>query len=144
MRVPDYGKGDWAVKCAKNRDLPTIEQIGVRGDTLHLALSIQADSIKLFGQGHTTLLRALHTREASYVLGAKEPYARFTAYFPEGEVIYTNPFARYDASRHTSPYVEPTHTVNWPMSILFNLLLLLLAIGVSFLFYKTVIRWQLP
>ena len=69
------------------------------------------------------------------------PYARITAYFPDGEVIYTNPFARYDASVAQTPYMAPAHTVNIPLTILFNFTLLVLCAGVTLIFYKTVIKW---
>ena len=61
---------------------------------------------------------------------------RITAYFPEGEVIYSNPFARYDASVSDSPYREPMNTVNIPLTVLFNLAVLALCAGVIVLFYK--------
>lgn len=70
-----------------------------------------------------------------------DPYARITAYFPDGEVIYTNPFARYDASVAQTPYMAPAHTVNIPLTILFNFTLLVLCAGVILTFYKTVTRW---
>ena len=70
-----------------------------------------------------------------------DPYARITAYFLDGEVIYSNPFARYDASEMETPYTVPSHTVNIPLTILFNFTLLVLCAGVIFAFYKTVIKW---
>lgn len=42
MRVPDYGHGDWEVKYAKNRELPSVEKIGLDGETIYIALSRQA------------------------------------------------------------------------------------------------------
>ena len=59
----------------------------------------------------------------------------------DGEVIYTNPFARYDASVAQTPYMAPAHTVNIPLTILFNFTLLVLCAGVILTFYKTVIKW---
>ena len=60
---------------------------------------------------------------------------------PDGEVIYTNPFARYDASAAESPYVAPSHTVNIPLTVLFNLVILVLCVGTLFAFHKIVIKW---
>ena len=60
---------------------------------------------------------------------ASDPYARITACFPEGEVIYTNAFARYDSSLYDSPFRNEPPQTNIPMTILFNMgLLILLAI----------------
>ena len=61
MRVPDYGNGDWGVKRQKNRELPSVEAIGLDGNTLYLTLSQQADSIRVNGAEHRTLAMALDT-----------------------------------------------------------------------------------
>ena len=65
-------------------------------------------------------------------------YARITAYFPGGEVIYTNPFARYDASVADSPYADGTHSVNILLTILYNMLLLILTCCTAVLLIKTI------
>lgn len=141
MRVPDYGHGDWETKYAKNKELPSVENIGLDGETLYISLSRQADSIKVTGQDHTTLSLDMNTSEIRYTMTSDDPYARITAYFPGGEVIYTNPFARYDASVSETPYMAPSHTVNIPLTILFNFIILALCAGVVLIFYKTVIKW---
>jgi uncharacterized membrane protein len=69
-------------------------------------------------------------------LGVGEPYARITAYFPDGEVIYTNPFARYDASQYDMPQRNNQHSVNILYTLLFNLALLLLVVGVVLAYIK--------
>lgn len=124
MRVPDYGEGDWAVKREMNACLPRIEAIGLTGDTLRIALSKPADRIEFTGQGHTTLATESDSPTAEYVIGERDPYVRVTAYFGDGAVIYTNPFARYDASKADSPYVNAPHKVNVLRTAAFNLLLL--------------------
>ena len=136
MRVPDYGHGDWEVKYAKNRNLPSVNKIGLDSTTVFISLSQKADSIKFIGQNHTTLALAKDAYEAEYDVKPEDSYVRITAYFPEGEVIYSNPFARYDASVSDSPYREPSNTVNIPLTVLFNLAVLALCAGVIVLFYK--------
>ncbi len=136
MRVPDYGHGDWDVKYAKNRNLPSVNKIGLDSTTVFISLSQKADSIKFIGQNHTTLALAKDAYEAEYDMKQEDSYVRITAYFPEGEVIYSNPFARYDASVSDSPYREPSNTVNIPLTVLFNLAVLALCAGVIVLFYK--------
>ena len=69
-----------------------------------------------------------------------DPYARITAYFPQGEVIYSNPFARYDATLSDTPFRDNTHKANYLLTILFNLLLVVMLIATAGLFYKLVIR----
>lgn len=136
MRVPDYGNGDWDVKYAENMSLPYIEDIGLTGDTIYLDLSEKADSIKVTGQDHATLSLALDTDGMEYVMRPEDNYARMTAYFPAGEVIYTNPFARYDAAVSSDPFRAPGHEVNVLLTILYNLLLLGLFAGTASLLIK--------
>jgi hypothetical protein len=44
-------------------------------------------------------------------------------YFDSGEVIYTNPFARYNKSLGDYPTTNSKHSVNITLTILYNLLL---------------------
>lgn len=136
MRVPDYGDGDWEEKIEKNHRLPSLRTIGLDGCTLYMTLSEKADSIRVNGQDHATLLLARDTDRVEYSLGADEPYARFTAYFPGGEVIYTNPFARYDASVASSPMNNAPQQVNLFLTVLYNLLVLALLAATVYLFVK--------
>ncbi len=139
MRTPDYGNGDWAVKYEKNRKVPMIKSIGIDSiGKIFISLSAEADSIKFTGQDHTTLALASDTTYADYTMTPHDPYARITAYFPTGEVIYTNPFARYDSSISSSPYRIPTHKINYPLTILYLILLWLLCAGDLFLIYKVI------
>jgi hypothetical protein len=69
-----------------------------------------------------------------------DPYARITAYFPKGEVIYSNPFARYDAILSDTPFRDNTHKANYLLTALFNLMLLVMLVATVGLFYKLVIR----
>ncbi len=126
MRVPDYGNGDWEVKRQKNRELPSVEAIGLEGNTLYLTLSRRADSIRVNGAEHRTLALAVDTCAIRYALPENEPYARLTAFFPDGAVIYTNPFARYDARVQPNPFNNAPQPVNTALTLLFNLLLGLL------------------
>lgn len=128
MRVPDYGKGDWDIKYAENRNLPYVNAIGLRDSTIYLTLSETADSIKFTGQGHKTLHLVTDSAEAEYMMTSQDTYARITAYFQDGEVIYTNPFAKFDSATADSPYDQPGHTTNIFMSVVYNLALLLFLI----------------
>ena len=136
MRVPDFGNGDWAVKHEKNKHLPSLLDIGLKGSEIYLRLSEPADRLVVTGQDGATLAEAEHTDSLRYLLRPEDPYARVTAYFPEGEVLYTNPFARYDASRADSPFRNDPQPVNWPLTLLYNLLVAALCAGVVFLLYQ--------
>lgn len=138
MRIPDYGRGDWDIKYARNMTLPHIEDIGMKDGVIFMELSQMADSIKVTGQNHKTLAICTDACEISYRFGKDDHYARLTAYFPDGEVIYTNPFARYDASVSDSPYRGTTNNVNIVMTVLYNLMLLLLFISILGLLVKMI------
>ena len=139
MRTP--GRGPWGVSMREERDLPRIEDIGLDGATIYISLSRRADSIKVTGRNHTTLSLTPDSSEARYTMTPDDPYARITAWFPDGEVIYTNPFARYDSSVAATPWMAASHSVDIPLTILFNLTILALCAGVILAFYKIVIRW---
>lgn len=136
MRVPDYGNGDWKVKHEKNATLPYVEDIGLKDSTIYISLSAMADSIKVTGQNHSTLCISRDTDRLEYSFAPEDTYARFTAYFPDGACIYSNPFARYDASESDSPYVLAGHDVNIFLSMLYNLALLLACSLIVFLILK--------
>ena len=139
MRVPDYGCGDWEAKYEGNRNLPSVRNIGLSDSTVFISLTQKADSIKVTGQNHTTLAMATCCDSLGYTMKTTDPYARFTAYFPAGEVIYSNAFARYDSSVNDSPFTEGGHSTNILLTVLFNLLILLLAAGditLSYILFK--------
>ncbi|MBO4670313.1 MAG: hypothetical protein J5640_00505 [Bacteroidales bacterium] len=122
MRVPDFGCGDWEVKYRENARLPQIRDIGVRGDTTFLRLSAPA-RIEAWGQDHTLLAKTEGT-QLEYTMKPNDSYVRYAAFFSNGVVIYTNAFARYDATETETPYRESPHTVNYLLTALFNLSLL--------------------
>lgn len=136
MRIPDYGNGDWTIKYQKNKQLPYIKNIGIQNHTIFIQLSQYADSIKFIGQNHNTLLFINNSDTASYIMQDTDPYARIIAYFPQGEVIYSNPFARYDKNQQDSPFIESRHHVNYTLSILFNLMLIVLLLITIYALYK--------
>ena len=140
MRVPDYGDGDWEVKYAKNRELPFIEDIGLRKDTAYMKLSSPADSIRVNGQDHRTLALVEKCDSIAYVCAPEDHFARLTAFFPDGAVIYTNPFARYDSALAESPADDMPQRVSIVWTILYNFLLLLLFIETLRLWLKLLKR----
>ena len=137
MRIPDFGDGDWSVKYAENARLPEIEDIGLKADTTFIRLPSPA-RIEAWGQGHT-LLASTEGESLSYVMSPSDSYVRFSAFFDNGVVIYSNAFARYDSSKTATPYVESPHSVNYFLTVLFNLFLLAVIC-----FSIKAFRWLLP
>lgn len=164
MRMPDYGTensgfgagdtaevpgrgtlsgdGGWMQrKRAGIAAAPRLTDIGAEGDSLFVELSETASIIKAIGQGGRVLASAENATGLCYEMTDSDTYVRFTAYYPDGAVIYTNPFARYDKSAVeangdagissrpalTDSYFHTPHSVNWPLTILWNLLVLAIA-----------------
>ena len=121
MSVPNYGDGDWGEKYARNTQLPTIQNIGLRDSTIYIALSAPADSIKFVGSNHRTLHTAYSATSAEYTMLPADPYARIMAFYSDGAVIYSNAFARYDSATQESPYRGDMYDINTPLTILFNI-----------------------
>lgn len=137
MRTPDYGGGKWDVKAEKNRSIPYVNNIGLTDcGEIFVTLSEAADSIKVTGQNHTTLAVIENADSLGYAMLPADSYGRFTAYFSDGEVIYTNPFARYDAEVSASPF-NTAHSVNIALTILYNAAVVAFAALLAFLLYKT-------
>ena len=121
MSVPNYGDGNWNEKHARNTQLPTIQNIGLRDSTIYIALSAPADSIKFVGSNHRPLHTAYSTTSAEYTMLPADPYARIMAFYSDGAVIYSNAFARYDSATQESPYRGDMYDINTPLTILFNI-----------------------
>ena len=127
MRIPDFGDGDWEVKYSENAALPRVERIGMYGtDTVSLVLSAPASVIKVWGENHSVLDSICDSRTIEYAVKPHDSYVRLTAEYDNGVVIYTNPFARYDRTKAESPFSDSPHTVNWTLTVLFNLAVLAL------------------
>ena len=141
LYTPDFGNGDMSVKVEKNLTVPYIEEIGMRGDTIYVSFTESADSIKFTGQNQRLLHCAYNCDKAYYAMGKEDSYARITAYFADGERIYSNPFARYDNELMESPFENRQHSVNTPLTILFNLVLLALLAGIGVAIYRVYFKW---
>jgi len=129
MSVPDFGNGNLDVKRSRNFSLPVVSDVGLRGDTVYLALSRPAAVIETIGQNGAILKTLRDTSASGYVFGAEDTYIRMTARFPDSTVIFINPFARWTGDTVSgTPYVTFEHTVNLPLTVLFNLGILALAL----------------
>lgn len=140
MRLPDYGKGDWEIKRKQNMNVPRIEDISLNDSTLHIRFSEAATRIIAIGQGHTTLAECNNCDSFAYTMSEGDTYARVTAYFADGEVIYTNPFARYEAEKQQTPFSPLAPNVNIVLTIIYNLLLLALCVADIYLIYRIIKR----
>lgn len=130
MRLPDYGNGDWATKYDEQRNIPRITKIGVTSDTIYIELSESAERIVAYGENHRTLIDISSVDGLKYALPHDEPYVRFVAYFSSGEVIYTNPFARYDKLAGDYPSTNSQHSINIALTVVYNLIIALLSAAI--------------
>ncbi len=142
LYTPDYGDGDLKLKVEKNLSAPYIRDIGMEGETIRVSFTEAADSIKFTGQNQRVLHCVYNCDTASYTMRGEDSYARITAYFADGERIYSNPFARYDAQSIESPFETREHSVNTTLTILFNLALLALLIGLGVAIHRVYFKWR--
>lgn len=142
VRVPDYGAGDWSVKREANMTLPEVVNIGACGDTLFMRLSSPAEQIRVIGQNHSLLSRTMHSDSIAYVMRGGDAYARFVASYPDSLIIMSNPFARYDSSRASSPADRSYYVPNIPATVGYNLVVVLLIGGLIFCYVNIVKRWR--
>ena len=131
MSTPDFGEGDHKTKVRENKRVPKVIGIGADNDTLHIKFDRAADSIVAITQQGRRVARSTCSNTLYHIMAPDEPYIRFTAYFPEQTVIYSNAFAR--CSDGNNPYTEKEHPVNIPLTILYNLMLLAIAVLVIYL-----------
>lgn len=136
MRIPDNFNGDITLKKEFNSNLPLIENIGVNRDTIFIHLSKPAQYIKVTSQNGITADSLSNTDKLYFKMGEEVPYARFTARYEDGTTIYTNAFAR--SKNGDNPYQEYPHPINWVLTVLFNLALLLIAAASIFAIYRLI------
>lgn len=101
--------------------LPKIEKIGIDGDTIFISLTDTADSIKFISQNGEVREKFCSVNGGRYIIQESDPYIRITSYYPNGVVLYSNAFARY--SDGDSPYRELEHPVNWPLTVIYNIVI---------------------
>lgn len=140
LYTPDYGNGDRSIKKEGNITAPEVRSIGLSEDTIYVTFSEEADSIRFTGQEGRVLHTAHNTSSAEYAMQERDSYVRITAYFKDGERIYSNPFARYDARTMASPMDVENHSVNIILTILYNLLLVALFVALGVALYKLIRR----
>lgn len=129
--IPDFGDGDWDEKIRRNSELPAIRSIGLRdGNVVYMELSRPAHEIQVIGQGGQIVKSLADTSSVDYPFRDSDSYVRLVARYDDGTVLMSNPFARWDAGSTDwpTPYRDFAHPVNWPLTILYNLAVLLLAL----------------
>ena len=142
VRIPDYGAGDWELKRQKNMELPEVTNIGLRGDTIYMKLSAPAEQIRVIGQNHTLLSRAMHSDSIAYTMQADDAYARIVASYPDSLIIMSNPFARYDSATMASPADREFCTPNLWATALYNTIIVALLGIVVCCYVKILRRWR--
>lgn len=133
--IPDFGDGDWDVKIAANADLPSVVAIGLKdGVDTYMTLSQAASEIQAVGQGGEIVKSLRDTCAIDYAFTEADSYIRYVARFEDGTVLYSNPFARWDGETAAgvygpaTPYRDFAHPVNWLLTILYNLGVLLVGL----------------
>ncbi|MDD3108854.1 MAG: hypothetical protein PHV49_06580 [Alistipes sp.] len=110
-------------------DLPSIRQIGLQGDTVHLR--VDREAVLRFVGAEGRVLAEVTGEQAEYPMAATDPYVRVEACFPNGVMLYTNPFVR------TADGVQPENrfvpVIDYPLTLLCHLLWLGWIVGLCWL-----------
>lgn len=135
--IPDFGYGNWDVKIAASHDLPSVVSIGLRDsiDT-YMRVSRPAAELQAIGQDGKVMKSLRDTCAIDYAFTYSDSYIRFVARYDDGIVLFSNPFARWNgpvASSTSSfgiqtPYRDFVHTVNWLLTLPYNLAVLLVGL----------------
>jgi hypothetical protein len=111
------------------QQLPYIQKVSIKGDTLYVCLSEKAVSFKFIGQ-HGIVRKIENDKiEASYALKNNDTYIRTEITLADKTVFYLNPIFRYDgiSIRKYDVSVDWQKTWIWRISFLLLLTLLILA-----------------
>ena len=141
LYTPDYGEGDKEIKRVMNLTIPRIRTIGESDGNIYVSFTEAADSIRFTGQDCKLLHVVYNSDTASYAMHNEDSYARITAYFADGERIYTNPFARYDAEQMASPMEVEHYSINITLTIIYNIVVLAIVVALGYALYKLIRRW---
>lgn len=142
VSVPDYGDGDAEVKRERNMSLPMVRSVGLKGDTIYMTLTAPAETLRVIGAGHTLLGRVADSDSIGYRMREDDAYARIVVSYPDSLIIMSNPFARYDATKQSSPFDVTFYQVNTLCTVLYNLALLFVVAVVVMLYIKLIGRWR--
>jgi hypothetical protein len=108
------------------QQLPYIQKVSVRGDTLFVRLSVMAESFKFIGQ-HGNIRKVENNKiEASYALKNNDTYIRTEITLADKTVLYLNPVFRYDGISIRKYDVSINWQKTWIWRISFLLLITLL------------------
>lgn len=86
--------------------LPTLRNVEFVNDSIRIALSTSADSIRFIGQDSQTLKTDIATDSTYYKFAQTDTYVRAEAFFADGTQLWINPF------RRTGGSVRETATIN--------------------------------
>lgn len=143
VRVPDYGDGNWEVKREKNKNIPSIENIGIQGNTIYLKLSQTPEQIRVIGEGHNLLKHVTESDTIAYTMRACDPYARIVASYPDSLIIMTNAFARYDRATMTSPADRALCSKNILATVMYNIAVVVVIAIILTLYITIIRRWRI-
>lgn len=88
-------------KC--RQQLPVLNSLKLKGDTMVVDMSEQADQISFVGQNGKLLTKNKNVSSASYVIKPEDRYVRTVIDYGAGTSIFLNPVFRYDKAKKISP-----------------------------------------
>lgn len=135
-----------------HQGLPTVEDVGLRGEQVYVRVSEPAQ-IRFIGQGGKLLKELPSDTSATYDFAKTDTYVRMEAHFPNGAILFMNPFVRTQYTAATAGIAisggqpqQPVNTfvrvVNYPMTILTHILWLFVSIVLVSILLRILGVWK--
>ena len=112
-----------------------LEICKIEGDSLKVKFDQLQNSIALYTQDGAVVKSVYNTAEASFKIPKKAPYLRVFGYTPDCHIVL-NPIVKWDGN--TLPLAANMQaSVNWPLTILAKILVVLIIFVEGFIIVKT-------
>jgi len=120
-------------KVERSKDIPELKSVVLNLDTLTVAVSIVADSIKFIGDNGVLKKVVENVNSATYIITKNDSYIRTEIVFPDNSVMYLNPVFRYDGD---FPVTLKTAEVDSSATMKLRIFYFIIALILAYLFAR--------
>lgn len=104
-------------KAEKAKHIARLNRVAINGDTVEVEVSSPALEFRFIGSEGKILKRSGGSNLATYIIRPEDSYVRVEVTFPDKNIFYLNPIARYDGG--DKPGVTETARVDMVRSVAF-------------------------
>jgi hypothetical protein len=132
------GKG-YGVRLGNfGKQLPVLNSLKLKGDTMLVEMSDPADQISFIGQNGKLLAKNKNTISATYIIKPEDRYVRTVIDYGSGTSIFLNPVFRYNkAKKMSTSFQAKVYTTNIKRILGLSTLAFWLRIAIPFIFSKS-------